>query len=322
MPACITGVDSRHHKMLHAYTTSVLHCLDAHADVPVSDITIACYGAALQTHLSHVIMLLGPNLSWELWRGSGEFAPLFDTHLSQKVAKRTGTVDEYLRDIGARGDRRFICLVDLDLHVPAHVLRSRNERGIKPTVESENLFYNSVTRQYADICKRAATTKQVLVVSIPFRAPWPTDDFEAKQRHATWLTKDARMVYPRLYTFRQYNTRPRSTEVRGLCWCSGVDAEHETVDWKQIDAEMREYNGRRVCRDYDILKEFLGHYEQCGARRRDLFENESDLNRTWRSEFVGNSLAYALETETHARCAAEAAAAAAPAKSVRFADSV
>jgi hypothetical protein len=319
MPACISGVDSRHHKMLHAYTTSVLHCLDAHADVPVSDITIACYGAALQTHLSHVIMLLGPNLSWELWRGSGEFAPLFDTHLSQKVAKRTGTVDEYLRDIGARGGRRFICLVDLDLHVPAHVLRSRNERGIKPTVESENLFYNSVTRQYADICKRAATTKHVLVVSIPFRAPWPTDDFEAKQRHATWLTKDARMVYPRLYTFRQYNTRPRSTEVRGLCWCSGADAEHETVDWKQIDADMREYNGRRVCRDYDILKEFLGHYEQCGARRRDLFENESDLNRAWRSEFVGNSLAYALETEAHA---AEAAAAAPPAKSVRFADSV
>jgi len=318
MPACISGVDSRHHKMLHAYTTSVLHCLDAHADVPVSDITIACYGAALQAHLSHVIMLLGPSLSWELWRGSGEFAPLFDAHLTQKVARRTGTVDEYLRDIGAREHRRFICLVDLDLHVPAHVLRSRNERGIKPTVASENLFYDGVTKQYADICRRAAKTKQVLVVSVPFRAPWPTDDFEANQRRAAWLQRDNRMVYPRLYKFRQFNTRPRSTEVRGLCWCSGTDAENETVDWKQIDADMREYNGRRVCGDYDVLKEFLGHYEQCTARRGDLFENESAASRAWRLEFVGNSLAHMQETEAHAK----AAEAPAPAKSVRFADSV
>jgi hypothetical protein len=315
--------------MLHAYTTSVLHCLDAHADVPASHITIACYGAALQVHLSHAIMLLGPSLSWELWRGGGEFAPLFDAHLTQKVVRRTGTVDDFLRDVAARADRRFICLVDLDLHVPAHVLRARNERGVKPTVASENLFYDGVTRQYADICRRAAKATQVLVVSIPFRAPWPTDDFEANKQRAAWLEKDARMVYPKLYKFRQYNTRPRSTEVRGLCWCSGSAAEHETVDWKQIDADMRENNGRRVCRDYDVLKEFLEHYKRSTAARPDLFENESALSRTWRDEFVGNSLLYAQDTEAHALAAdaaaaeaAEAAEAAAGPKSVRFAAGV
>jgi hypothetical protein len=223
--------------MLHVYIKTILHALEKHADVPAADVTIACYGAALQVHVPHAITLLGPNLSWELWRADAH-APLFETHLSKKIEKRSGTIDDFLQDISRRPERRFICLVDLDLHVPAHVLRARNEQGVKPTVESENRFYESITKKYSDICTRAAGMQQVMVVSIPFRAPWHTADFEENKARALWIDKDERMVYPRLETFKQFCTRPRSTEVRGLFTCRGSGVEYETVDWKRIDVEM------------------------------------------------------------------------------------
>lgn len=299
MSACISGVDSRHHKMLHVYIKTILHALEAHADVPVSDVTIACYGAALQVHVPHAITLLGPNLSWELWRADAH-APLFEAHLSKKIDKRSGTIDDFLQDISSRPERRFVCLVDLDLHVPAHVLRARNEKGVKPTVDSENLFYKNITKKYADVCTRAASMKQVMVVSIPFRAPWVTEDFESNKEHALWLHADEQMLYPKLFKFQQYNTRPRSTEVRGLCWCGGSGVEHETVDWKQIDVDMKQTNARRVFRDHDILVEFIEHYQKCTADRTDLFENETAACRTWRESFVRNSLQFAQENESHA----------------------
>jgi hypothetical protein len=299
MSACISGVDSRHHKMLHVYIKTILHALEVHADVPAADVTIACYGAALQVHVPHAITLLGPNLSWELWRADAH-VPLFETHLSKKIDKRSGTIDDFLQDISSRPQRRFICLVDLDLHVPAHVLRARNEQGVKPTVESENRFYESITKQYADICTRAASMKQVMVLSIPFRAPWVTEDYEKNKEHALWLHADEQMQYPKLFTFRQYNTRPRSTEVRGLCWCGGSGVELETVDWKKIDVDMQQSNARRVFRDHDLLVEFLEHYKTCTAQRTDLFENETGALRTWREDFVRNSLQFAEDNASHA----------------------
>ena len=298
MSACISGVDSRHHKMLHVYIKTILHALEAHADVPVSDVTIACYGAALQVHVPHAITLLGPNLTWELWRADAH-APLFEAHLSKKIDKRSGTIDDFLQEVSCRPERRFICLVDLDLHVPPHVLRARNEQGVKPTVESENRFYEGITKQYADICTRAARMTQVMVVSIPFRAPWVTDDFERNKEHALWLHAGEQMLYPKLFKFRQYNTRPRSTEVRGLCWC-GSGVEHETVDWKQIDADMLKVNAHRAFRDHDILLEFIEHYQACTADRTDLFENETAACRTWREDFMRNSLQFAHDNAAHA----------------------
>ena len=298
MSACISGVDSRHHKMLHVYIKTILHALEAHADVPASDVTVACYGAALQVHVPHAITLLGPNLSWELWRADAH-APLFEAHLSKKIDKRSGTIDDFLQEVSNRPERRFICLVDLDLHVPPHVLRARNEQGVKPTVESENRFYEGITKQYADICTRAARMTQVMVVSIPFRAPWVTDDFERNKKHALWLHAGEQMLYPKLFKFRQYNTRPRSTEVRGLCWC-GSGVEHETVDWKQIDADMRETNARRVFRDHDVLLEFIEQYETCTTKRTDLFERETAACRTWREDFMRNSLQFAHDNASHA----------------------
>lgn len=295
--------------MLHVYIKTIIHALEKHADVPAADVTIACYGAALQVHVPHAITLLGPNLSWELWRADAH-APLFEAHLSKKIEKRSGTIDDFLKDISRRPQRRFICLVDLDLHVPAHVLRARNEQGVKPTVESENRFYESITKKYADICTRAAGMQQVMVVSIPFRAPWVTEDYEKNKEHALWLHADEKMLYPKLFTFRQYNTRPRSTEVRGLCWCgrSGVvGVEHETVDWKKIDVDMQQINARRVFRDHDILLDFIEHYTTCAAARPDLFENETAACRTWREDFVRNSTQYAQDNASHA-CASVAKA--------------
>ena len=299
MSACISGVDSRHHKMLHVYIKTILHTLETHPDVPAADLTIACYGAALQVHVPHAITLLGPNLSWELWRADAH-APLYEAHLSKKIEKRSGTIDDFLQDISCRPERRFICLVDLDLHLPAHVLRARNEQGVKPTVESENRFYESITKQYADVCTRAGSMKQVVVVSIPFRAPWVTEDFARNKEHALWLCANEEMLYPKLFKFRQYNTRPRSTEVRGLCWCGGKGMEHETVDWKQIDADMLASNARRVFRDHDILLDFIEHYTTCTAGRTDLFENETAACRTWREDFMRNSLQHAQDSEVHA----------------------
>ena len=280
--------------MLHAYAQSVLHCLDQHKDVPASSITVACYGAALQHHLPHTIALLGRNLSWEIWSESGQFQPLFEMHLSKKIEKRTGSVDDLFRDLSQRSDRRFICLVDLDLHVQPHVLRSRNEKGIKPTVESENLFYESITKRYAEICVLASKTAPVIAVSIPFRAPWPTADFEDKKAEALWIDENGAMVYPKLQTFKQFCTRPRSTEVRGLFVCDGAGVEYETVDWKGIDREMAAYNAGRVFRDANVFQDFAAHYARCSAERKDLFEDEPAFLGKWRSEFMENSLKYVL----------------------------
>ena len=278
--------------MLHAYTQSVLCCLDTHADIPASNITVACYGAALQHHLPHTITLLGRNISWEIWSESGQFQPLFEMHLSKKIAKRTGGVDDFFRDIALRGDRHFICLVDLDLHVQPHVLRSRNEQGVKPTVDSENLFFSSMTQRYADICVLASKTAHIMAVSIPFRAPWHTADFEANKARALWIDTDERMVYPKLETFKQFCTRPRSTEVRGLFTCRGSGVEYETVDWKRIDVEMAEYNAGRIFRDSNVFKAFVEHYQRCSARRKDLFAEEPDFLKRWRLQFMRNSLDY------------------------------
>ena len=280
--------------MLHAYAQSVLHCLDQHADTPASAITVACFGAALQHHLPHTIALLGRNLSWEIWSESGRFQPLFEMHLSKKIEKRTGSVDDFFRDIGERKDRRFICLVDLDLHVQPHVLRARNAQGVKPTVESENSFYESITKRYAEICVLASKTAPVMAVSIPFRAPWLTEDFEARKAEALWIDRDEAMVYPKLQTFKQFCTRPRSTEVRGLFVCNGSGVEYEAVDWKRIDREMAEYNAARVFRDANVFQDFAGHYERCSAQRTDLFENEPAFLGKWRREFMRNSMKYVL----------------------------
>lgn len=291
--------------MFHAYIKSVLCTLEAHADIPATDITIACYGAALQKHVPHAVALLGPNLTWEIWRADAH-AELFEAHLSKEIEKRTGSVEDFFASISCRPARRFVCLVDLDLHLPAHVLRSRNEQGIKPTVQSENSFYQGMTQQYAYMCTRAAGMPQVLVVSIPFRAPWLTNDFEANKQQARWIQQDGTMVYPKLHTFRQYSTRPRSTEVRGLCWCAGRCAELETVDWQKIDCDMRASNSRRVLRDYDVLRDLLEQYARCTAVRADLFEHETAACKAWRDSFVANSLAYARASEAHACEAAEA----------------
>lgn len=278
--------------MLHAYTQSVLHCLDANRDVAATDITVACYGAALQLHLPHSIALLGPNLSWELWTEKGKFEPFFDVHLNQVVQRRTGSIDAFFRDIGSRKDRHFICLVDLDLHVQPHVLRSRNEKGVKPTVESENMFYRDITARYADVCRLASGTGRVIGVSIPFRAPWLTDDFEANKAKAAWTDKDEMMLYPKLQTFKQFFTRPRSTEVRGLFLCRGGEVQYEQVDWKKIDREMAEYNASRVFRDANVFQDFAAHYKQLGTQREDLFANESSAGKAWRLEFMENSVRY------------------------------
>ena len=278
--------------MLHAYTQSVLHCLDARSDVAAKNITVACYGAALQMHLPHSIALLGPNLSWELWTERGKFEPFFDVHLNQAVQRRTGSIDDFFKDIDARQERHFICLVDLDLHVKPHVLRSRNEKGVKPTVESENMFYQDITARYADVCRLASRSEHIIGVSIPFRAPWLTEDFEANKAKATWTDKDEMMVYPKLQTFKQFCTRPRSTEFRGVFLCRGADVEYEQVDWKKIDREMAEYNASRVFRDSNVFKEFAAHYKQVMASRQDLFASETAAAKTWRNEFLENSLKY------------------------------
>ena len=278
--------------MLHAYTQSVLHCLDARSEVAAKNITVACYGAALQMHLPDSIALLGPNLSWELWTERGKFEPFFDVHLNQVVQRRTGSIGEFFADISSREGRHFICLVDLNLHVQPHVLRSRNEKGVKPTVESENMFYQDITARYADVCRLASRSERIIGVSIPFRAPWFTEDFETNKAKAIWVDKDEMMVYPKLQTFKQFCTRPRSTELRGLFLCRGADVEYEQVDWKKIDREMGEYNASRVFRDANIFADFVAHYKALMTARKDLFANETVAGKTWRHEFLENSLKY------------------------------
>ena len=71
--------------MFHVYIKSILECLKRHPEVRAEDITVACFGAALQMHLPHCMALLGPNMRWELWRDDAKFAPLFQEHLSNKV---------------------------------------------------------------------------------------------------------------------------------------------------------------------------------------------------------------------------------------------
>ena len=148
--------------MFHVYIKSVLECLKRHDDVRAEDITIACFGAALQMHVPHCMALLGPNMRWELWRENGEFAPLFQEHLSNRVQQHVGTTADYLISMKCRTDRRFICLVDLDINTPEHAFRLNNQKGVKPSVETENHFYDSFTRPYANLCRRAATMEHVL----------------------------------------------------------------------------------------------------------------------------------------------------------------
>ena len=305
--------------MFHVYIKSILECLKRHPEVRAEDITVACFGAALQMHLPHCMALLGPNMRWELWRDDAKFAPLFQEHLSNKVQQHSGTTAEFMNAVKARTDRRFICLVDVDINTPEHAFRLNNSKGVTPSVATENHFYHSFTRPYANMCRVAAAMPHVLLLSMPFRAPWNTDDYERNKGRAAWTEADGSMLHPHVDTFTQYNARPRSSEVRALCWCSGNGARDDAVDWKQLDVDMAAYNARRVFRDHDKLRELLLEYGACTAARADLFENEPAALRTWRAEFVRNSVAFADESRAHEELAAEDDAAV-QRKSVRFGD--
>jgi len=317
MAACISAIDSRHHKMFHAYIKSIVACLKRHPEVRAEDITVACFGAALQQHLPHCVALLGPNMRWELWREDAEFAPLFQEHLSNKVQHHVGTTAEYLQAVRARTDRRFICLVDMDINTPEHAFRLNNSKGVTPSVATENHFYESFTRPYATMCRVAAAMPHVLLLSMPFRAPWRTDDYPANKQRAVWTEPDESMLHPHVERFVQFNTRPRSSEMRALCWCSGNGTRDESVDWQKIDVDMAAYNARRLFRDHDKLRELMLEYGACAAARPDLFENEASALSAWREAFVQNSLAFAEESRAHADLAAQPAA---DCKLVRFSD--
>ena len=307
--------------MFTSYIKSIVACLLRHPEVLAKDITVACFGAALQLHVPHCVALLGPNLRWEIWRENAKFAPLFQEHLSNKVEQHVGTTAEYLMSVRARTDRRFICLVDMDINTAEHAFRLNNHNGVvPPTVETENHFYTSFTGPYANMCRVAAAFPHVLVLSMPFRAPWHTDDFETNKRRAVWTQADESMLHPHVDTFVQYNARPRSSEVRALCWCSGDGVREEIVDWKQLDVDMAAYNARRLFRDHDKLRELMLEYEACAAGRADLFEGESSALGAWRAEFVRNSLAFAEENAAHAGLAARQAEAGGTGKLVRFCD--
>jgi hypothetical protein len=304
MAACVSALDSRHHKMLHAYIKSVLVCLQRHPEVRAEEITVACFGGALQMHLPHCMALLGPNMRWEMWREDGKFAPLFQEHLTQKVQQHVGTTQEYLQSVEARKDRRFICLVDIDINTAEHAYRLNNKKGVTPSVATENHFYESFTRPYARMCRLAAAMPHVLLLSMPFRAPWFTSDYERNKQHAMWTQADESMLHPLVDKFKQYNTRPRSSEMRAICWCAGHGVRDENVDWKQIDVDMAAYNARRLFRDHDKLHELMLEYAACTAGRPDLFENESSALEAWRAAFVHNSIAFAAENKAHAELAA------------------
>ena len=306
--------------MFHSYIKSILECLQRHREVRAEEITVACFGGALQMHLPHCMALLGPNLRWELWRENGQFAPLFEEHLSSKVQQHVGTTTDYLLSLRARPERRFICLVDIDINTPEHAFRLNNRRGVTPSVDTENHFYDSFTRPYANMCRLAAAMPHVLVVSVPFRAPWKTDDYETNKRRAVWTQEDESMLFPRVDTFVQYNARPRSNEVRALCWCSGSGVCEESVDWKQLDVDMAAYNARRVFRDHEMLHELMRQYTACTASRPDLFANESGALQAWRSEFLQNSMAFAQENKAHAALAAQQRETERPCKRLRFCD--
>jgi len=309
--------------MFHVCIKSIVQCLERHPEVRAQDMTVACFGGALQMHLPHCMALLGPHMSWEMWRENGKFAPLFQEHLSNKVQQRVGTRAEYLLSVKARADRRFVCLVDIDINTPEHAFRLNGETGGASSVDTENHFYESFTGPYASICRLAAAMPNVLVVSMPFRAPWHTDDYEANKQRAVWTQADESMLHPDVDTFTQYNTRPRSSELRALCWCSGQGVRERAVDWKQMDVDMAAYNARRPFRDHDKLDELMREYAACAARRPDLFEDEPSALAAWRAAFVQNSAAFAGESKAHAALAAHAAHdddAGAAGKSVRFCD--
>ena len=306
--------------MFHAHIKSIVECLKRHPEVRAGDITVACFGAALQLHLPHCMAMLGPNVRWELWRDDAQFAPLFQQHLSSKVQEHVGTTAQYLMSVRSRADRRFICLVDIDIHTPEHAFRLNNSKGVPHSVDTENHFYESFTRPYANMCRLAAAMPHVLLVSTPFRAPWITADFDANKTRAVWTQADESMLHPHVDTFVQYNSRPRSSEVRALCWCSGNAAPDATVDWKQMDVDMAAYNARRVFRDHDLLLDLMREYAACAASRPDLFENEPSALQAWRTTFVQNSIAFAQENEAHAARAAQQDAAAGPFKLLRFSD--
>jgi len=320
MAACISALDTRHHKMFHVYIKSIVECLKRHPEVRAGEITVACFGAALQLHVPHCMALLGPDVRWEMWREDAQFAPLFQQHLSSKVQEHVGSTAQYLMSVRSRPDRRFICLVDLDINTPEHAFRLNNSRGVTPSVETENHFYDSFTRPYAQMCRLAAAIPHVLVVSMPFRAPWRTRDYETNKQRATWTQADGSMLHPHVDTFVQYNARPRSSEVRALCWCSGQAVREDAVDWQQLDVDMAAYNARRLFRDHDQLLDLMRQYASCAAGRPDLFENESGALQAWRADFVRNSIAFAQENETHAALAAQPADAQAPFKLLRFCD--
>jgi hypothetical protein len=272
--------------------------------VRAGDVTVACFGGALQMHVPHCMALLGPNIRWEIWREDAKFAPLFQQHLSQKLEQQVGTTHEYLQSVEARTDRRFICLVDIDINTAEHAYRLNNKKGVPPSVATENHFYESFTGPYAKMCERAAAMPHVLLLSMPFRAPWHTDDYEANKQRAVWTQADESMLHPEVDTFTQYNTRPRSSEVRALCWCAGIGVREEGVDWKHIDVDMAAYNARRLFRDHEKLHELMLEYAACTGGRPELFENESSALAAWRAAFVQNSIAFAEENKAHAELVA------------------
>ncbi len=74
--------------MFHVYIKTIAQTLHRHREVRVQDITVTCFGGALQTHVRHCMALFGPDLRWEMWRENGKFAPLFQQHLTNKLEQK------------------------------------------------------------------------------------------------------------------------------------------------------------------------------------------------------------------------------------------
>jgi len=260
-------------------------------EVKQADMRVVWFGGGLQGQMP-LLFALYPDAEFEIHT---QRACPVSAELKQnlKVSYHKSSMEECLRQVEAyEGKQKLAVLLDMDYHIKPGELAALNKANIPPTVESESVHYDTYTAQYAAACERLARCPHVVLVSMPFRLPWITNDIAENGHKARWL--DARlerheMWCPNMLLFPQFGSRVKSTELRGVLVMAGGFS-MSIVNWHAVDEAM--YKTTTETRELERAQFMLLQLElnQALATARGGRAGDEGV-RAWADAFIGNSVA-------------------------------
>ena len=261
-------------------------------DLPQSDLRVVWYGGGLQGQLP-VLFGMFPDAHFEIH--TQRACPVSaELQSSLNVTYKKSSFEECLSQIEAyRGPQKFAVLLDMDFHIKPNEIAAFNKASIAPTVETESVHYTLYTAVYNAACQRMARCGHVVLVSVPFRLPWLTNDFAANGHKASWLGAGLgshEIRVPSMRLFPQFGARTNSTEMRGVLLVSDGYSE-SVVDWHAFDKKMYEVaskEDRQLERANAMLEQLKRSQVVTTARRAGRVDIASLA--AWSDAFLRNSI--------------------------------